>query len=180
MNVGGSFSNSYGGYRSMEPSSYGASGSGPGQKDKLEGPSRQSMYGGDSLMVSSLGRREAKRSESDPEQTADRLKKGRTTCWILGAVSLFVFGIMAVQPILLPLCTFGMCFSNGWAEWMEFTRAIFKMSLFPASIGAVLVGIGFYCDYSLKGIQSQLDQKDKSKLAPDLMDQMLKQGRASQ
>ncbi len=175
MNVGGSFSNSYGGYRSMEPSSYGASGSGTGQKDKFEAP-RQSMAYGDSLMVSSLGRREAQRAESDPAQTADRLKKGRTTCWILGAISLFVFGIMAVQPILLPLCTFGMCFSNGWAEWMEFTRAIFKMSLFPAALGAVLVGIGFFCDNSLKGIQSQLDQKEKSKLSPDLMDQMLKQG----
>lgn len=175
MNVGGSFGGGYGGYRPMEPSSYGASSSGATQKDSFEAR-RQSMPYGDSLIVSSLGRRESKQSEAHPEQTADRLKKGRIACWVLGAISLFVFSLLAVQPILLPLCTFGMCFSNGWAEWVEFTTSIFKMSLFPASLGVLLIGAGFICDQSLKGIESQLAKQEKGKLTPELVDLMLKQG----
>ncbi len=176
MNIGGSFGGGYGGYRPMESSSYGAAPA--AQKDGFESR-RQSMAYGDSLSVTSLGRRETRTVvERSPEETADRLKKGRTVCWVLGAIGLFVFGIMAVQPILLPLCTLGMCFANGWSEWLEFTTTIFKMSLFPASFGALFFGGALLLDQSLKAVEAQVGSQQEGKLTPEMMEQMLKQGQA--
>ena len=173
MNVGGSFDGGYGEYRPKDSSSYSSrSGGDASQKDKFEAP-RQTMTYGDSLVVSSLGRRENRARKSSPEKTIDRLKKGRIACWIIGAIGFFAFGILAVQPILLPLCTLGMC---GWSDWLEFTRAIFKMSLIPASFGALFVGAGFFCDHSLKAIEEQLNKQEKVKLAPEFVELMLRQG----
>ncbi len=176
MNVGGSFGGNYGGYRGGGSSQYGG-GRSAGQRDQMHAP-RPAMPYGDLLNVASLGRREPLADRSSPEQTIDRFKKGRNACWVLGAISLFAFSIMAAQPVLLPLCTFGMCFSNGWSDWLEFTTSILKMSLFPASLGALFVGVGFFCDQSLKEIEAQAATQDKTKLTPDLRELVLRQGRS--
>lgn len=59
--------------------------------------------------------------------------------WGICTLAAFAFIVIASTPVLLPLLTFGNCFSGGWHEWVEFTRQALRMSL-PAGIGAAMAG----------------------------------------
>ncbi len=122
------------------------------------------MKFGDSLLVGApLPRKATPKTDVDPKQTLKWLQMSRTICFSLAAVATFVFGIMALQPILLPLFTFGMCFSGGFAEWLEFSGAVLKISMIPALIALGCGWTGYFIHRKAKQLSQHLQEKDKSR-----------------
>ncbi len=155
LGTNGYRSNAYGGGRSIGSS-------GGDDHDRYATTSSRSLKFGDSLLVGApLARKVTPKTQVDPKQTLKWLELGRTICYSLAAVATFVFGIMALQPILLPLFTFGMCFSGGFAEWMEFSGAVLKISLVPAVIALGCGWTGYFVQRKAKALANQLKQQEE-------------------
>ncbi|MDP1835669.1 MAG: hypothetical protein Q8K75_07040 [Chlamydiales bacterium] len=142
---------------------------------------------GDSLLVGSALPRKStvKAADVDPEQTLKTARIVRAVTWGLGGISLLVFLIMFIQPLLLPIFTLGTCFSGGMGEWLDFSFAVLKISLIPAAIGMVLSWVGYFAHRKVKELTEQQDSSTEQgrplmNLSPALMARLSSGGDHSQ
>lgn len=109
--------------------------------------------------------------DASKQQTLQAMQWLRGISWSIGGLSLVVFLVMFIQPLLLPIFTFGICFCNGFGEWLEFSSAIVKMSLIPALIALVLGWMGYFAHRKIKELISPLSDKsiEVDQLSPALV-----------
>ncbi len=128
---------------------------------------------GDSLLIGSpLPRRDhraAVKQETDPRQVLKGYQLARFLCIGLGVLSLFTFGIMALQPLLLPIFTMGACFANGAQEWIEFSATILRVSLIPGFAGLALSGVGYWLHRQVIVLADKLRAAEQDPRSPQAL-----------
>lgn len=131
-------------------------------------PAARKVQFGDSLVGAALPRRTNERvpTPMDPEQALKTAQIVRVASWGIAGLSLFIFAIMFLQPILLPLFTFGACFSGGFGEWLEFSYAVLKASMVPAAITIAFGWIGYFAHRKAKELEDTIAEKTKPKQTP--------------
>ncbi len=154
---------STGGYRggSYFGGGGGSAAGGEQESDQFYAPRPRAKHQGDSLSGLTLARRadaNKKNAKTDPEQVMKAAKLTRFISWALSAVSFLIFAILFLQPILLPIFTFGAVFSGGFGDWVEFTTTILKVSLFPAAAGIIFGWIGYFANRKVNELSASIEE----------------------
>ncbi len=145
-----------------------SSGGGGGSSDQFVGKAARPVGYGDSILVGSpLARKADSKTKPgmDQEQALKAFQLTRTISAGLASVALFVFGIMILQPLLLPLFTLGMCFSTGMAEWLDFSWTILKISIIPAAVGTICGWVAYFAHRKSKALSRQLEEREEQQPA---------------
>jgi hypothetical protein len=140
----------YGGPGSAAPAAAATTGEEGAAEQPLLRTGRPTQFG-DSLIGLELARKAPAKSEFTPDQVLKAARITRGVCCGIAAVSSFAFLTIFLQPVLLPLFTFGACFSGGFSEWLQFSFEVLKVSVVPLVIG-IASGWGGY--FSHKKIQT--------------------------
>lgn len=88
-------------------------------------------------------------------------KVGNIAHWVAWGVcglAAFAFVVVVLTPILLPVLTFGACFSCGLQEWREFSMTAIRMSITPAVISAVAAASAFVIKQGSLVLQRRLEE----------------------
>lgn len=155
------------GTRNYQPSEY-ASGAVPssgdgGEQDQVIQPKHRARLPGDSLgdsLSSPLPRRAPQNKTGpavDPHKKLLGLQVARFAAFALAAVSAFIFGVMVLQPILLPIFSLGTCFSCGVQEWAEFSVTALKISTIPLVISLVSAACAWYATREFNALSERID-----------------------
>lgn len=147
------------GYRAHGSYYGGAAGASPGAStDSFSSTQPRKMQFGDSLIGTALPRKAPAKNEADPAQMLKMARIARGFGWVLSGLAFFIFIIMVLQPILLPLFTFGACFSGGFGEWMDFSFAVLKVSLIPLALGLIFGWVGYFAHRKVAEVSEKLEQ----------------------
>lgn len=94
--------------------------------------------------------------------------------WAVSGLCLFAFTVIVSTPILVPLITFGNCFTGGFAEWLEFTTVALRMSATPGLVaaGSAVTAVGL--DRGCKELKRRGEHDPKQGSEMRIIEEMMK------
>lgn len=98
----------------------------------------------------------------------------RVGSWILCGISLFCFSVLVVTPFFLPLLSFGSCFSEGLADWKEFTYTALHMSVTPALLASASAAFAFAMKYAIVALEQKAAEDRKHGQELRMLEEMIK------
>lgn len=119
---------------------------------------RPAQFGSDSLVGVQLARKGPTKSEMSPDQALKVARIIRAFGVCLGGLSCFAFLTIFLQPILLPLFTFGACFTGGFNEWLQFSFEALKVSVIPLVVGLVSAWAGYFSHRKIHQLEKTMQQ----------------------